>query len=126
MRLQGRHNQQNISYKPCIHRGWGHRNYPHHERGMREVEEILDKGQMTETEEDILHSEADPKVTIIQEGHTEDKTVIEIDVTIDSKCPEVRVASRSQGRDKEKCFSCRQVGHFAKEGPEMDTSSSKM
>ena len=40
---------------------------------MIEVEEILDKGNVVETEDGIPHSEEDPKVAIIKEGHTEDK-----------------------------------------------------
>ena len=34
-------------------------------RVMTEVEEILDKNHIIETEEGILHSETDPEVTII-------------------------------------------------------------
>ena len=45
---------------------------------MMKVEEILDKGHMIETEEDIIHSEADPEVKIFQEGHTKDMKTIEI------------------------------------------------
>ena len=41
---------------------------------MTEDKEILDKGHMTETKEVILYLEADPEVTIIQEGHK--KTII--------------------------------------------------
>ena len=40
--------------------------------GMTEVEEILEKGHMIETEEGILYLKADPEVTAIQEQHIED------------------------------------------------------
>ena len=52
---------------------------------MTEVEQILDQGCMIETEESILHSVLDPEVTIIQGYHTEDKTTMEIDVTMDNR-----------------------------------------
>ena len=39
------------------------------------------QGSYDETEEDILHSEADPGGTMIQEAHSEDTTIIEIEVT---------------------------------------------
>ena len=56
---------------------------------MTEVEEILDKDYVIETEGHILHSEADPKVIITQEDHAENKAWIEIKITIDSKGLEV-------------------------------------
>ena len=40
-------------------------------------------------EDDILYSEADPGFSIIQEGHTEEKTIIETEVTVDSRGLEV-------------------------------------
>ena len=40
---------------------------------------------MMEMEEVILHSEADPEVSIIQEGHTEDIIIIWREVTVDSR-----------------------------------------
>ena len=43
---------------------------------MTEVQAILDNGHMMETEEGTFHSDAYPDVAIIQEGHTEDKTII--------------------------------------------------
>ena len=101
---------------------------------MTQVEKILDKVHMIATEEGILHSEVESEVMIIKKCHTEDKMAIEIEVTIDStglevnpdgKQGEPRVASRSPSRDKDKCFSSIWFGHFAKECPEKDTSSSK-
>ena len=56
---------------------------------MTEVEEILDKGHMIETEEGSLHCKRDPEITIIQEGHTEDKISIEKEVTVGSRGIEV-------------------------------------
>ena len=46
---------------------------------MTDVEEICYQGHMIEKEEGILHLDADPEVTIIQEDHTEDKITKMID-----------------------------------------------
>ena len=43
-----------------------------------------------EMEEVILHSEAEPEVSIIQEGHTEDMIIIWIEVTVDSRSLEFK------------------------------------
>ena len=47
---------------------------------MNEAEEILDKGHMTET---FIQRQI-PEGSIIQRGHTEDKTIIEMEVTVDN------------------------------------------
>ena len=89
-----------------------------------------------EPEEGFLHSEADPEVTIIQEGHANTKNIYYKDrgdsrqqgLRSQSRLPaEIpRVASRSPGRDKGRCFSCTQFVHFIKESPERDTSASNL
>ena len=56
---------------------------------ITEEEGILDICNMTETEESILHLEVDPEVTMVQQGHTEDKTTIHLEVTTDRKDLEV-------------------------------------
>ena len=52
---------------------------------MTEVEEISDKGYKKEIGEAILPLDVDLKFIIIQEGPTEGKTFIEMEVTIDSR-----------------------------------------
>ena len=44
---------------------------------------------MINTKEIIPHSELDPEVTIVQEGHTQDYTTREIEVTVDKRGSEV-------------------------------------
>ena len=58
---------------------------------MTALQDIVDMGHMLEIEEGVLHSEADSEVTIIEEDHThtEDKTAIEMKVTVDSRDLEV-------------------------------------
>ena len=56
---------------------------------MTEVEKSLEEGHMIETEEDNLHSEVDPEVAIIQEDYIEDKTIMEIEMTVDKEGLEV-------------------------------------
>ena len=51
---------------------------------VTEIGEILDKGDKIEIEEGILYLERDPEITIIQEGHTENNTTIEIEVKMDN------------------------------------------
>ena len=52
---------------------------------MTETKETLGKGHIIETKDSTFHSEADPEVTIIQEGQKEDTTNIEIDVKVVNK-----------------------------------------
>ena len=99
---------------------------------MTEVENLLDKGDMIETEECSSH--ADPEVTVLQEGHREDKTIIEIKVTADNRGLEVNPdhlledLGLHQGLQAEIkiVFSFRQFSHFAKECHEKATSSTKV
>ena len=99
---------------------------------MTEAEEILDKGDVIESEEGILHSEADPDLTVIKEGHREDKTTIKIGLTIGNnvhksiQITSMKPMTRSPSRDKDRCFSCRQLSNFAKECPGKDTASIKV
>ena len=75
----------------------------------------------------------DWEVTITQQDHTEDKTIIEIEITVDNKFSEINLdnqladlTSRFPSRDKDRCFSCRLFGHFAIYFSKKDTSSSKV
>ena len=77
---------------------------------------------MIETEEAIIHSEADPEVTIFQEDCTEDKITVEIEVTVDSKELEVKPDHqlkdlKCSSRYKYKWFNYRQFSHFDKNVP---------
>ena len=56
---------------------------------MKKVEEIFDKDHIIETKEGIILLEGDPEATVVQDGYTEYKTTIEIEVTIDNKVLEV-------------------------------------
>ena len=56
---------------------------------MTQAEEILDRVLMIETEEGILHSEADLVVTITQECHIDDRIITEMEVTLYNKGSEV-------------------------------------
>ena len=79
-RPSGRKNLQNKYYKPYIHRGRArhHRNYPSYDRAYV-------NGHMLEREEVILHLEVDPDVATIQEGHTEYKRTMQVEVRVDNK-----------------------------------------
>ena len=56
---------------------------------MTEEEKIVYKGPITRTVEGIIHTE--PESTIIQEGHMEDKIVIQIELTANDKGSEVNL-----------------------------------
>ena len=64
---------------------------------MTEAEKIIGRGLMIETEESIFHSEADPEDTVTKQGHTEDKTIIEKEVTVDNKGSEVNPGHQLEG-----------------------------
>ena len=100
---------------------------------MTEGEDILYEGHIIETEDGILHSEANPEVTIIQEGYTKDSyrnrgDSRQLRFRIQSRSPARRssFASRSQSRDKDRCYNCREFSHFAKEHPEKKISLGKV
>ena len=61
--------------------------------GIKNVWKILDKGHMIETEEGLLHSETDLRVTIIQEDHTDN--MITIRDSGENRQQEFRSQSRS-------------------------------
>ena len=52
---------------------------------ITDIEGISDKGHMTKQKRFFFHSEVDPEVTIIQEGHTEENIIIEIKMTVDNR-----------------------------------------
>ena len=56
---------------------------------MTEAKEILDEDHMIETEEGMFYSEVNLEFTKVQKGYTEDKTITEIEVTVDNKGSEV-------------------------------------
>ena len=80
-RPQGKQNRFCKPYIPRC-RGRGYRNYPSFYGGFYKNWGNIRQGHIIETEEGTPHSEADPEATIIQEGHTEDKAIIEIEVTV--------------------------------------------
>ena len=68
--------QQNSPYKHYIYTGRVNRNYANQESSYDKSGRS--KGPMIETEEGILYTVADPEITITQEGHVEDKIIIDV------------------------------------------------
>ena len=68
-RPQGTHNQQNRPFKPYIHRGRGHRNYPSYDKGHDRGKGNYRYRFMIEAEEDGLLSGPNPEVILIHEDH---------------------------------------------------------
>ena len=90
---------------------------------------------MIETEEGILHSETDPEVAIIQGGHAKrydyyrdrgNSTQQRLRHQSRSPTRRCRVAHQGLKAEIDRCFYCRQFGHFAKACPQKDTSLSKV
>ena len=76
---------------------------------MIEAEAILDRGLMTEIDEDTLLSEACPEYITIQKGHIEEQIISEIEVTAGYQGSDINldplpedVASRCPSSDKDR------------------------
>ena len=92
---------------------------------MTVLKEVRDKGLMTRVEEDILLLKPNPEYIIFQEVPITGKTITTIEVTAGSPDLEVHpdllmrpgVAAKSPSRGNDRCFSCREFGHFSREMP---------
>ena len=69
---------------------------------ITEMEEILDKGPVIETEESIFHSQADQEVTVTHEGHTNVKSIIE--VTADNNCTGINLYHQLENLELHQCL----------------------
>ena len=76
-------------YEPYIHRGrdGGHRNYPSYDRGYDRHRAHFRQRSYNKNRRE--YSSDLEVVTIIQEGHTEENTIIKIDMIVDNKGLEV-------------------------------------
>ena len=85
--MEVRQNHQNRPDKPYIHRG--REIILFMTEAMIEAEAISDRDLMIKVEEDIFHSETNPEARKIQQDHTEEHIITEIQVTRDKHVSEV-------------------------------------